>query len=233
MSPTARARARTCRRRSQPPSSRARAWSRCSSSPVATATALRSRASSSARRRAACATFCASPAMIPKAGDQPETKAVFDIDSATLTRIARDLRDRRAALRAQGHRHAHVFSRRRRCADRSAARLAAGQARSESRSRRAIRADPVLHGCRRSCGATPARLEGAQALRDFFLIIGVAPLRSAKSARWMQQHLYGTIIPDALVRTARARGRSGGGGQRICVELIEELPRMPGSPACT
>src|SRR5271166_5861296 len=31
----------------------------------------------------------------PKAGDQPETKAVFDIDSATLTRIARDLRDKR------------------------------------------------------------------------------------------------------------------------------------------
>ena len=31
----------------------------------------------------------------PKAGDQPETKAVFDIDSVTLTRIARDLRDKR------------------------------------------------------------------------------------------------------------------------------------------
>ena len=27
----------------------------------------------------------------PKAGDQPETKAVFDIDSATLTRIAPQL----------------------------------------------------------------------------------------------------------------------------------------------
>ena len=30
----------------------------------------------------------------PKAGDQPETKAVFDLDSAALTRIARDLRDK-------------------------------------------------------------------------------------------------------------------------------------------
>ena len=30
----------------------------------------------------------------PKAGDQPETKAVFDIDSAALTRMARELRDK-------------------------------------------------------------------------------------------------------------------------------------------
>ena len=30
----------------------------------------------------------------PKAGDQPETKAVFDVDSTTLTVTARDLRDK-------------------------------------------------------------------------------------------------------------------------------------------
>src|SRR3954454_14663209 len=30
----------------------------------------------------------------PKAGDQPETKAVFDVDSTTLTKMARDLRDK-------------------------------------------------------------------------------------------------------------------------------------------
>jgi methylenetetrahydrofolate reductase (NADPH) len=30
----------------------------------------------------------------PKAGDQPETKAVFDVDSTTLTAMARDLRDK-------------------------------------------------------------------------------------------------------------------------------------------
>src|SRR5215813_1021744 len=29
----------------------------------------------------------------PKAGDQPETKAVFDLDSTMLTKIARELRD--------------------------------------------------------------------------------------------------------------------------------------------
>src|SRR5215471_9857116 len=30
----------------------------------------------------------------PKAGDQPETKPVFDLDSTTLTKMARDLRDK-------------------------------------------------------------------------------------------------------------------------------------------
>ena len=36
-----------------------------------------------------------------------------------------------------------------------------------------------------------------EATRGVFLLIGIAPLRSAKSARWMKQHLYGTIIPMA------------------------------------
>ena len=61
----------------------------------------------------------------PKAGDQPETKAVFDIDSATLTRIARDLRDQAmlpSGRKVSGQRA--VFSWRRRCADRPAPRLA-------------------------------------------------------------------------------------------------------------
>src|SRR5215468_5205280 len=30
----------------------------------------------------------------PKAGDQPETKAVFDLDSLSLTRMAREMRDK-------------------------------------------------------------------------------------------------------------------------------------------
>src|SRR5262249_57563831 len=30
-------------------------------------------------------------------------------------------------------------------------------------------------------------------------LIGISPLRSAKSARWMKDKLFGTIIPDAIV----------------------------------
>jgi 5,10-methylenetetrahydrofolate reductase len=31
------------------------------------------------------------------------------------------------------------------------------------------------------------------------MLIGIAPLASVRSARWMRQRLYGTIIPDAVI----------------------------------
>ncbi len=85
----------------------------------------------------------------PKAGDQPDTKPVFDIDSKTLIETARRLRDDGTLPtgRKVGGK-ARVFHRRRRHADRSAARLAADGAARQGQIRRAIRADAVLHGCR-------------------------------------------------------------------------------------
>jgi len=43
-----------------------------------------------------------------------------------------------------------------------------------------------------------ARLTEAGILPGLAMLIGVNPLRSAKSANWMRQHLFGTIIPDAM-----------------------------------
>ncbi len=40
-------------------------------------------------------------------------------------------------------------------------------------------------------------------------LIGISPLRSAKSARWMKEKLFGTIIPDATVARLEAAVRSG------------------------
>ena len=84
----------------------------------------------------------------PKAGDQPDTKPVFDIDSKTLIETARRLRDegtlptgRKVAGKAA------FLPRRRRHADRSAGGLAAERRCRQGRRRRAIRADAVLHGC--------------------------------------------------------------------------------------
>ena len=65
------------------------------------------------------------------------------------------------------------------------------------------------------------------ALRDFFLLVGVAPLRSAKSARWMRKHLYGTIIPEAYVERLERAADPALEGERICIEVIAELARTP------
>ena len=58
-----------------------------------------------------------------------------------------------------------------------------------------------------------ARLAEHEATRDLAMLIGISPLRSAKSARWMKQHLFGTIIADAIDRAARSGRRSGGRGR--------------------
>jgi methylenetetrahydrofolate reductase (NADPH) len=164
----------------------------------------------------------------PKAGDQPETKAVLDIDSATLTRIARQLRDhatlpsgRKIAGTAQfflGAADVPIDPPPGWRPDKLAAKVAAGAQFAQTQ----FCMDVEI--VRRYA----ARLKEHAALRDFFLLIGVAPLRSAKSARWMRQHLYGTIIPDALVQRLEGALDAAAQGQRICVELIEELAAVPG-----
>ena len=64
------------------------------------------------------------------------------------------------------------------------------------------------------------------------VMIGVAPLRSAKSARWIKDKLFGAIIPDAfIVRMEQAADQSAE-GRRICVEVIEQLADIPNVAGC-
>jgi methylenetetrahydrofolate reductase (NADPH) len=73
-----------------------------------------------------------------------------------------------------------------------------------------------------------ARLLEHAPTRGVFLLIGVAPLRSARSARWMQQRLYGTIIPERCIERLERASDAAAEGERIAVELIEELAAIPG-----
>ncbi len=73
-----------------------------------------------------------------------------------------------------------------------------------------------------------ARLAEHEATRNLFLLIGIAPLRSAKSALWMRQNLFGTIIPDTFIERLQRAADPAVEGQRIAVELIEELATIPG-----
>ncbi len=60
------------------------------------------------------------------------------------------------------------------------------------------------------------------------LIIGVVPLKTAKSARWIKQNLYGSIIPDAHIARMEEAADPAAEGRRICVEVIEEMQEIPG-----
>jgi methylenetetrahydrofolate reductase (NADPH) len=61
------------------------------------------------------------------------------------------------------------------------------------------------------------------------VIVGVAPLRSAKQARYMNEHLPGVSVPDDLTA---ALEQAGPDAERVgtaqCVEIVDRLREIPG-----
>ena len=74
----------------------------------------------------------------------------------------------------------------------------------------------------------------AQRLRDeglterLFILIGIGPPASARSARWMRDNLFGTLIPDAVIERLEGAADARAEGVDICVELLRELADIPG-----
>jgi methylenetetrahydrofolate reductase (NADPH) len=60
------------------------------------------------------------------------------------------------------------------------------------------------------------------------ILIGIAPIPSARSARWMREKLFGTLIPDATVARLEKAADPKREGSKICVELLQELAEIPG-----
>jgi methylenetetrahydrofolate reductase (NADPH) len=60
------------------------------------------------------------------------------------------------------------------------------------------------------------------------ILIGVAPIPSARSARWMREKLFGTVIPNAVVERLERAADPKLEGKRICVEVIQHLAAVPG-----
>jgi methylenetetrahydrofolate reductase (NADPH) len=162
----------------------------------------------------------------PDAGDQPDAKPVFDLDSLTLMDTARAIRDRGELPSGRKVGGAASFF------------IGAAD----------LPVDPPPEW--KPEGLTRKLQAGAQFVQTQFcmdagvvrryvarlaetglkapILIGVAPLRSARSAVWMRKHLYGTIIPDDMVARLEAAADPAAEGRRICVALMEELAGIPG-----
>ena len=164
----------------------------------------------------------------PKAGDQPQTKPVFDVDSKTLLETARRLRDE-ATLptgRAVSGKAAFFLGAADVPIDPPAGwqpNALAGKAKSGAQF---VQTQFCMDAAivRRYVGV----LAQAGLTGDLAILIGVNPLRSAKSAAWMKHHLYGTIIADALIKRMEGAADPTREGIAICVELIEELSQIAG-----
>lgn len=165
-----------------------------------------------------------------QAGDQPEAKPVFDLDSITLLRTARILRD-------QGE---FLSGRKLECPPR----LFLGAAENPFAPPydfRALRLGKKVEAGAdfiqtQFCFDVPRLRQFMKAVRELglhervFILAGVGPLRSAKAAEWIRSKVPGVVIPDALIR--RLKGlpddRQIDEGRRICLEIIQEIREIPG-----
>ncbi len=59
------------------------------------------------------------------------------------------------------------------------------------------------------------------------VLIGIVPLRSAKSARWIKEKLFGAVIPDALIHRMECASDPAAEGRLICIEMVHELVEVP------
>jgi methylenetetrahydrofolate reductase (NADPH) len=59
-------------------------------------------------------------------------------------------------------------------------------------------------------------------------LIGLCPIPSAKSAIWMKEKLFGTNIPDALVKRIEGATDQRAEGRKICIELMQQMVDVPG-----
>jgi methylenetetrahydrofolate reductase (NADPH) len=164
----------------------------------------------------------------PKAGDQPDTKPVFDVNSAALIETARRLRDEGTLPtgRKVDGKAAFFLG----AADMPIDPPAGWQPSALLGKIKSGAQFAQTQFCmdanivRRYVGA----LEKAGITRQLAVLIGVNPLRSAKSAAWMKSHLFGTIIADDYIARLEKAPDPAREGLAICVELIEELATIPG-----
>jgi methylenetetrahydrofolate reductase (NADPH) len=164
----------------------------------------------------------------PRAGDQPQAKPVFDLDSRKLIETAAKIRDRHelpSGRKLMGRADFFIG-----VADTPLDPLA-GWAPTALQNKIAAGAQFAQTQFCMDAGIVRRymrRLAEEGVTERLFMLIGIAPLPSARSALWIREHLPGSIIPDAIAdRLARA-GDPKTEGKRICVDLIHELAAIPG-----
>jgi methylenetetrahydrofolate reductase (NADPH) len=162
----------------------------------------------------------------PKAGDQPEAKPVFDLDSRKLLAMADSMRRTRklpSGTPIAGK--LDIFL--------GAADVPidppSGWEPKGLRAKLDAGADFVQTQFCMDTGVV--RRYAARLLEAGIgtpILIGVAPIPSARSARWMREKLYGTLVPDTIVSRLEKASDPKREGRRICIEVLQELADTPG-----
>jgi methylenetetrahydrofolate reductase (NADPH) len=162
----------------------------------------------------------------PKNGDQPETKIVNDIDSLTLVSMANMMRkekkfpsgrliDPSPKLFIGG---AEVPTQGKPNPSKILDKIAKGVDFFQTQ----YVFDPkVLSEYMKVLGD-----EGILEKTNF--IIGLGPFASAKSARWMNENLFGVDVPEQIIKRLEGSKDQKAESKKICIELIEAFRNIHG-----
>ena len=71
-------------------------------------------------------------------------------------------------------------------------------------------------------------LRDAGILEKTFFIIGLGPFTSAKSAKWMNDNLFGVDIPDKIIKRLEQSKNQKEESKKICLELIQVFREIKG-----
>ena len=163
----------------------------------------------------------------PTAGDQPDTRPVFDLDTQALVQTAAMMRDagKLPSGRAlQGKPNLFIGATDSPLdpppgwkPDKLRAKIEAG---AEFMQTQFCMDLDVLERYLQ-------RLADEGLARTFFLI-GIAPLASAQSAQWMRKNLPGVVISDAIVTRMERATDAKAEGRHICIELLQQLSETKG-----
>lgn len=165
-----------------------------------------------------------------QAGDQPEAKSVFDLDSISLLRTACLLRDRGRFLSGRNLDVAPKFF--------------LGAASNPfvppfdfrtKRLKKKIEAGADFIQTQ-YCFDIPRLRKFMKSVRQdglherAYILIGVGPLRSARAAEWIRSHVPGVIIPDEIVNRLGEvpRHQQRELGMQICIEIIQQVREIEG-----
>jgi methylenetetrahydrofolate reductase (NADPH) len=61
-----------------------------------------------------------------------------------------------------------------------------------------------------------------------YILAGVGPLASAKSARWMRANVPGIHIPDVYIERLEKAAKPAEEGKKLCIDLIGEVRAIAG-----
>ena len=165
-----------------------------------------------------------------ESGDHPQAKPVFDLDCMSLLKMTRNMRDNAQFESGRKLDHAPpVFL------------GAAANPFAPPQEWRADRlAKKVAAGAQfiqtQYCYDIELLKSYMQRVRDLglhekvFILVGVGPLASAKTAEWIRKNVPGVHIPDSVLKRLAQDQRAE--GVQLCIDLIQQLVEIEGVSGC-